>query len=81
MVYVESFLPLVLCYLFVLDFQFCLCLVHGHATLYVVSYGYWFYSCLFLGLTFYVVRVLGISWEKRKFNGAHWELNETQQVM
>jgi len=38
MVFIASFVLLVLYDLFALDFHFCLCLVHGHATLFVVLY-------------------------------------------
>ena len=50
-------------------FAILLCLVHDHSTLFAVSYCYWFSwfsSCLFLVLPFYVLRVLGIGWERRK---------------
>ena len=72
MVYVVSLVFLVFCDLLCLIVT-CLCLVQGLATLFVVSncYGFsWFSYNLFLFLAFYVVRVLGIGWEKRKFNGA-----------
>ena len=72
MVSVKIFMLSVLCDLFVLDLQFRLSLVRGHATLFVVLYCYWFFmvfSCLLLGLAFYVLRVFGIGWGRRKFNG------------
>jgi len=53
MVFVASFTLSMLCDLFSLDFQFCLCLVHGHATLFVVSYIYLFFMVFFLFVSFF----------------------------
>lgn len=66
MVFVASLVLSVFYDLFVLDLQVCLCLVQGLATLFVVSYFYWFFMVFFLFafvLSFYVSRVLGIGWE------------------
>jgi len=84
MVFVASLVILVIFYFFVFDLQFCLCLVHGHPTLLVISCFYWFpwfSSCLFLSLSFYVVRAFGIRWGKRKVNETWGELNETPHVI
>lgn len=79
--FVASFVFLVLCDLFTLDLQFCLCLVHGHATLFVALYCYWFFIVFFLFVfvfSFYVLRVLGMDWGERKVNGARGEMNGAQ---
>ena len=37
--------------------------------------------CLFIVISFYVLRILGIGLGKEEVNGDQGELNETQQVM
>ena len=84
MVFVASIVLLVFCDLFALDFQLCLFLVHGHATLFVVSYCYWFFiffSCLFLVFVLHVFMVFGHCLGKSKVNGAKGNMNETRHVM
>ena len=54
--YVASFVALVFCDLFALEFKFYICLVHGNAILFVVSHCYWLFMIFllicFLGLPF-----------------------------
>ena len=48
MVPLASFVLSIFCDFFVLDFHFCIGMVHGHATFPVVSYCYWFFMGFFL---------------------------------
>lgn len=80
MVFVASLMLLVFCYL--------LCLIAA-----LFTFGVWPYhfvcgavfllvfSYLLFGIALYVLRVLRIGWEKRKFSGARGKLNEIQQEM
>jgi len=78
--FVASFVLSVFCDLFVIDLRFCLCIVHGHATLFVVSHCYWCFMVFFVFAScscLLCFEGLGNWLGKRTVNGAWGELNET----